>query len=466
MILLNRNKRNVFILIAILILAIVAYVCVILYNKSVEAKADTDKISVLNLSSSDIDKVAYTNSEGTLSFTKSGESWTYDGDKDFPLNGTNIESIVSTAGALSAARLLEDNLDNISKYGLETPSYTLVLTDSKGVQTTLYIGDLNPVSGNYYAYTSLEDKVYMIDGTLISYLESGLYDMVTYDTIPTMSLTNMRTIEYLDADTNLNIEYFKDGNEQYDYIGGNYWFVKEADATYSVADTTEMSNIDSKISSLAFAGCVDYSATTDELSGYGLASPAATLKIHYVESDVEKDFTLYIGSVDSNGNYYVKTNLSDAVYLMAADTVTYFTGLNKTDLVNKTPFYVPVTTMDSMVISMADNTWDIVFTNTKDKDGNTQTTYSVNGKELSSKDFGGFYDSLKTMTAEMSNSENLSGTPYITITYNRNTDYLKTVTINLYTYNASFYAANVNGKNSLLINKTNIKELVDTLKSL
>lgn len=452
-------------MVAILALAVISYVCVIEYNMSLEEEVNSEVISVLDLNNIDIANISLTNSEGYFSFTKDQDIWTYDGDASFPLDVTYIDSILSSTTPLLAVRLLEDNLENISEYGLEVPSYKIVFTDIQGEETIVSIGDLNPVSGNYYAYTSLEDKVYMIDSTLVSCLSHGLYDMVMYDTLPSLSLTSIRNIEYSDTNTNINIDYFENGYEEYDYTESNYWFVKDTDGTYSVADTNEMSNLDSYVSALVFAGCHDYSVTDEELASYGLVSPMATLKIRYIESEEENDFLLYIGNVDASGNYYVKTNLSDMVYLMSSDIVDYFTGLDNIDLVNHMPFSVPISTMDSMTIKMTNNEWSIVFKNTEDEDGDVQTTYSVNGVELSSEEFGSFYDSLEAITAEMSNTESLSGTPYMTITYNRNTDYLKTVIINLYTYNASFYVANVNGENLLLINKTDIKKLVDNLKA-
>jgi hypothetical protein len=65
----------------------------------------------------------------------------------------------------------------------------------------------------------------------------------------------------------------------------------------------------------------------------------------------------------------------------------------------------------------------------------------------------------------MINSEADSSESYMTVTFNRNSEYLQTVTIKIMSYNDSFYLAEVNGEKGILLNKTDIKNLLNTLKA-
>lgn len=176
----NLKSRNTKIILLVLVLILVTggYAGILEYNKSKEESQTTETISVLSIDSTDISKMSYSVNGETLAFSLTDSAWVYDGDPDFPLEGTYLDNIVSTASTLTAVRELADNLDNNADYGLDTPTYTLTLTDSEGNTVNMYIGDQNSVSGNYYAYTSLGDTIYMIDSTLVSYLGYGLYDMM------------------------------------------------------------------------------------------------------------------------------------------------------------------------------------------------------------------------------------------------------------------------------------------------
>ena len=69
---------------------------------------------------SDIEAISYDNDGNVLAFTKDGDSWTYDGDNQFPVNTTRMDSLAGTVKKLPAVRRLEGG-DDLAAYGLDTP---------------------------------------------------------------------------------------------------------------------------------------------------------------------------------------------------------------------------------------------------------------------------------------------------------------------------------------------------------
>ncbi len=354
---------------------------------------------------------------------------------------------------------MQEGLDNLEDYGLETPLYTLKLTTSDATEYEVYIGNMNAVSGNYYAYTSLEEKVYMIDSTLPDSLLYELYDMVVYDTIPSLSSSNVESVIYKDTDTNLELNMIAEDNGQYDYTDSLSWFVKSGE-TYEMADSSMVSELFSTIGTFAFAECIDYNAEETEKEVYGLNSTQTSLQISYTDSETEEEgeFVLYIGGNSPDGNYYVGTSLSEAVYIMSADLITPFLEIQTADLMNKSLFLVSSSSVDSIQISSTEGEWEIAISRTEDEEGDVQSSYTLNGNTMDSEKFDEFYSILTGINGEMINSEADSSESYMTVTFNRNSEYLQTVTIKIMSYNDSFYLAEVNGEKGILLNKTDIKK--------
>ena len=99
----------------------------------------------------------------------------------------------------------------------------------------------------------------------------------------------------------------------------------------------------------------------------------------------------------------------------------------------------------------------------------TTTTYTLNGAELSEDSFKAFYSAVIGIKADNSikdPSTVSAQSPYITIVFNRNTQYFPTYTVTYTPYDSSFYQATVEGKTKLLINKLDINSLVEKIQAL
>lgn len=177
--LMNKMKiRNLFILFIVLLISVIGYVALKNYNNSTEKETEepeTEKI--ISVDASAINELTYTNNGETLEFVKNNGEWKYAQDLNFRLDASYIDSIINTVSSLEVVRRLEDNLDNISEYGLDSPVYTVNVKCEDGTDITIYIGDNNSISGNYYCYLKDSSIVYMIETTLVNSLSYTLADM-------------------------------------------------------------------------------------------------------------------------------------------------------------------------------------------------------------------------------------------------------------------------------------------------
>lgn len=166
----KKQKRQFMILLALVVLICAAYAGVKFYDQRQQEKEkkqeEENKVTVTQMETSDVTAFSYERNGTTLSFTKNGEDWVYDGDTTIDIDEDTVKTMLSSATALTAEEEVTD-YENLSDFGLKHPSNTITLkTDDSEI--TLYVGDKNAVTSQYYIKTADSETVYLISTTLPS----------------------------------------------------------------------------------------------------------------------------------------------------------------------------------------------------------------------------------------------------------------------------------------------------------
>ena len=98
---------------------------------------------VTDIATEDVKAFSYQYNNETLSFVKEDA----------------VGTLVTTAAQLTADQEIRD-YEDLSEYGLETPSNTITLTTGDGT-TTLLIGNKNDMLSQYYVKTDQSDSIYL-----------------------------------------------------------------------------------------------------------------------------------------------------------------------------------------------------------------------------------------------------------------------------------------------------------------
>lgn len=310
---LSMKRKNVtlFGLLGLLVVLCFSYTGILLYKQNQEekkkAQEEANKIYVTNTEG--IKKISYNNRMEELSFIKKDETWYYEEDETFPLNQSYLIELEELLEKYEANRSLE-NGDTMEAYGLEEPSAIVTITDINDVETTIYFG--NGTEEGYYACLENKEMAYVVDSTLYSNLQNGLYDMMILETFPTLTEENLIEIQRTTKDS---IRIYTKEEKAYTWKVQENGMEEELEETFS--DT-----ILSGVMGLANTSCVNYKASAEELDSYGLTSPSLTIRVVYNEEEKEEEFTLYIGDIEESENYYyTKTEGSNAVYLMSSELI-------------------------------------------------------------------------------------------------------------------------------------------------
>lgn len=299
----EHNKKKlfpIFLWTGLLFLLVAAYTLLLRQEDQSMAAADPEEGIHIN-SLQEVTSISWTGSQ-ELSFIKEGDTWYYTEDRDCPLRQSSITSIADILASVTAQRALGSSED-LSVYGLDSPSAAFSITDAAGTSQKLLVGDpvpgtgddapaQSPVSQEYYAALEGENQVYTVGSYLKDTSEKDLYDLIETESLPYVAAADLRRITVT-----------KDGSTR-DYT-------TEDDTFNSLAEA---------ISGLSLQSCASYKASEEELEAWGLTDPVMTLTWTYEKGEETGSVTLAIGSAtEDQTSYYTKKDDSKAVNLISAD---------------------------------------------------------------------------------------------------------------------------------------------------
>jgi hypothetical protein len=492
-------------LLAVLALAILAviYVVLVKWNQDQEAQeteTESTQDTVLSISSDEIEELVIQGQDGVLTFAQQDDTWSYEEDSAFPLDEDALLSMVDVLAQVDAVRTLEEPED-LSEYGLETPSLEVLVRTDDGEEVTLQIGDLNSSTGDYYAKLAGEDTVYTISSSVAGAFTDDLYELALADDFPTISSTTITglTLEKDEEAITLNQE-------------DTGWMIQEGDG-WQEADSTKLNELTENAAALAFDNYVDYDA--ENLSEYGLEDPAMKLTINYTvtetveaedseddgestddadtqdeteeetESETETievpmEVTLEVGNFceseeeDGEGYYYVKLSDSNRIHTMSESTISTWTSLAAIDCADSYVSDIPVTGMTELKVTYEGTTYSLTWkaenTTETDDDGEETTsttyTYYVDGEEADSTIFSQFCNSAAAIQTQSRLNEEPEDLADATLTLEYTKTDGSTLKAEYRPYENGCYLVLVTGQHPGIVSKLDVEDLVGVFEEL
>ena len=188
----NRQTKQLLALAGVLAVGLGAYAALRVWNAGEEEREAAQADYVLQLS--DVTALSFDSGDGPLSFTLEETGWTWDGDSEFPVNGTELDALREDLTALKAERIIPEP-DALADYGLEEPAYTLTARTGSGESTTLLLGSLDPGGSHRYAMLDGGTEVYTVDGSITSSLDSELLDLMELPQLPDLDEKNITSAQ-------------------------------------------------------------------------------------------------------------------------------------------------------------------------------------------------------------------------------------------------------------------------------
>lgn len=489
------------------------------HQEQKESEEDSEEsTTVFTASTDNIKSLDFMVDDTETTFEKDDDSWVKKDETDFPVNQTTLDSAASAIASVDSDRVLED-VDDLSEYGLDSPSNTIKIVtksdeeDGDDITTTLYVGDENSSTSQYYVRKDDDEKtVYLIDSSCVEPFTKSLNDYAQMEDFPAISNTD--TITKISVNGDNSYELSKDEDT-------STWSVKGSEDEEK-ADSATVSSLVSSFGSMAYSSLADYKC--DDKSKYGLDKPYATITVDYqeevaddAEQDTESDesvnettdetseaedtdgeeaedetsensdsasddedsseeetkmadkqLTILVGNETDDSSRYVMVNDSNEVYTMSTDTLSALTDKSEEDFWDMTVSYVSLNSLGSLKVNYQGSDYKVNVsreTSTDDDGNDTETvTYKLNGSDLDETTFTTFYNKLINMTAQkrLTDKYEPDGDAELTAIFTEEDG--DTQEVAYYSYDTNYYAAVVDNK-VYLVNKMNVKELFTAFES-
>ncbi len=271
-------------------------------QKAATANQETDITTFLL---KDVGTITFTNDEASYEFSWIEEDdfgrWVKKGEEDFPTNEEKLQTIASSFCELSGVFQVDAAEVDLADYGLKDTKRIMHLTLTDGTVHSFRVGNETPYSDGYYLLYENTEKIYVVAPKLHNQISTKAIKLVQGETFPSAepeSITELR-IEVRDGETTSYVpETEEDGTVTYPPIF--------YDSVRFVASTIQEYN------------CKDFGR-------YGLDDPYVTVTIDYMgyaftdQGMLTREpctMVLEIGDETLNGNYFVRVDKSDFVYVM------------------------------------------------------------------------------------------------------------------------------------------------------
>lgn len=449
----KKKKRNMLLWMGIFLLLLAAsYAAVLKFTKDgAEEDGQTTEsgtVTLLSLPKEDIERISFENDTTSLSFKKAEDTWVYESDEELELTQSYISNMQNVFTNLTSIRTVSETEENLAEYGLETPSCraTAVLTD--GSEVSLYVGDKNAVTSDYYVRADGIEGIYTVKSTIAGYFQYTLLDMVKSDTIPSVSMENLKKLQINWEGEEVILTMLE--SSEYDPSGMQSWFITSPFSHEFAVDSAALETQVTALSGLSFSKLADVQADEEELAQMGLKEENANrISFTYTEADTDAEsrtsvYTLLIGEENGAGSYYVMEKGSGKVHLMSKSSLDSLVSAEPNSYVYRYPSLVHVDTVDRVTIREEDMIYELVIPEEEGEAGaETETNEAITS----------LYQVLISLTAERIIDEpegELTYLPFEIVYYRKDADDFN---VKFAEYDTSYYLVQANEDAVYLINK-------------
>ena len=450
------NKKNIIILVSIIVVLIIATVLVVsLDNSKSQTESNTqtqvqpvgEVISIFKGDLNALTKIEVVLPDENLKFSKDGDGgWSMEGMENDKVKRYKISSLASGVSSVSAKSLVEENAQDLTKYGLENPQH-MILAEFGSDVVKMYCGDITTANDSYYFRVDGSNNVYTIYS--VTY-ESLFSNSESYRAMPSVAVTTETVcgVKIERDDMTINLQLME---TPITVNSTNYATWEMTSPSYHTIDNTRLStHIMDKLPYVTIDGAV---SDAKNYSDYGLDNPYAVITITNTD-DTKQIFKISPYGTDK---YYVLVNHDTTVYYSYYDRFS-FVDVKPFDLVNKFISFYSFNDFSTVTV----NTDSATYTASITTSGDTKK-YTVNNKELQEHDFNVniFQNIIGLLATDLCNDA-VYAEPEVVIEYIM-TDGSKSKA-EFVSYDERNYAVFKDGKCDFMILKKEVKSLIDVLE--
>ncbi len=428
-------------------------------------------------------EVSTTDDDGNVS-TSTEYYWTSPELDGVDHNDSTIGSFVRCMAGLSASSMVEENAQDLEKYGLADPAAEVKVTFDDGTSADICFGIRNPAASNYvYCLTNGGSDVMQV-----SYYSAGsafydIRDFVNLVLTEAYDANNAKELDYLvidrkDLDEEVRIEYMADvaaESEKEDSVITTFNTHRITSPITAELDTTKGQTFCYGLYSLTASSCEYIDPTEQEIADAGLDDPFCKVSFKYggkarvlllgneirtASSDDESS-----ESLSSVTGYYAMFEGGNIIYSISTDNAPWYT-FQVQDIMSRRPISPYIYTIDTLTVTTPDG--EYVFKVSGDADDHV---FTCGDTVLNDSSFKSFYQHLITSMGEELYFSDEKPEPYITLNFKYREEYYDTYgrsedTIEFYKSDDRKNIVSVNGDILYKVRQIYTQRLLENLDAL
>ncbi len=468
----------------------------LLTKPSVDASVVSGEESSSGVNAYVLDKQAETvlsvkveNSEGSFTFTRqtrtveaSGDSssteeyyWTSEELLGVPQSDSTVKNFISNLTSLPQKSLVEENAEDLKKYGLDKPTSTALLKFEDGSEIKMQFGIKNPADESSVYYRADDEKtVQLVNYYAIAATQSDVRQFAQLTLTETRGTDETNDLEYLkitreDLETPVEIRQIQreepqtSGEDEVTTFN-THRFVSPVTAE---VDVTKGSEIVNGVYGLTVSGCEFLQQTVSNMEKCGLDKPRTEVEFKYgnkeyhllIGNEVREDSAVSGESVGFSTlkGYYAAIKGVPGIYLIALENAPWVT-FKVEDIISERPLSPYIYSCESVEIKVPEGEFKF------DIDGDDKT-FSYDGKQLDGDKFRDFYETLIGAVGEEFYSVEADGELAVSVTFNyKNGD--GSDTLSYYESDDRKCVVSLNGKTVFKVRAVYAERLQENVKSL
>lgn len=396
--------------------------------------------------------------------------WTSEELKGVPQSDSAVRNFIIDLASLPEKSAVEDNAEDLEKYGLEKPAASAVLRFDDGTTAEMRFGIRNPAddSGVYFTLNGSRD-VKLVNYYAVAEVFSDVKQF-TKLTLLTDSYDSSKPLQKLtitrpDIDAPLEIRLISDNGEQSEN-GNTHRFIAPITAEI---DAKKGRDVCYGIYGLTMEACEFLEQTDENMERCGFSDPRATVVFGYGGTEYE----LLIGneirqkltgddasrpSAETVTGYYAVMKGVPGIYFLSRENAPWVSA-TVGDLISHKPLSPYIFSVSSVEITLPDGSYTF-------KNENEQFTY--NGSTL---DYESFRELFNTLTGELDGEAFTGGISeqlLAEVTFNYKTDEYGTDsdTLSFYELDERRCAVVLNGTPLFVITKVFTKHIAEHVAAL
>jgi hypothetical protein len=149
------------------------------HPESASSAANTPPAPKLaDISDSAVQQIELKKKDGsTVTLDRKSGKWAIMAPESLSADQDAVSTIVSSLNPVTADSIVEDKPSDLSKYGLTTPSLSVIIKEKTGKTDQLVFGDDVPAGSLVYARTNSRPAVYTVSSSVKSSFEKGINDL-------------------------------------------------------------------------------------------------------------------------------------------------------------------------------------------------------------------------------------------------------------------------------------------------